>query len=196
MVWLPAPALAVTVRPNRPPATGLPWLLVAHGRIVNELGQTVILRGFNDAALLQTGSQALPAPLSARDAALMESQGFNVVRIPVSWSMLEPTPGHFSQAYLDQVRAMVALCASHGLYSVLDMHTEDFGVGFGGSGAPSWLSVPGIPDIHFPGLQAAWVAPSWAAGWRPIRDSARDRGRQRVQAPGRRPSPCFEISVG
>ncbi len=156
MVWLPAPALAVAVRPNRPPATGLPWLLVAHGRIVNELGQTVILRGFNDAAMLQTGSQALPVPLSARDAALMESQGFNVVRIPVSWSMLEPTPGHFSQAYLDQVRAMVALCASHGLYSVLDMHTEDFGVGFGGSGAPSWLSVPGIPNIHFPGLQAAW----------------------------------------
>ncbi|HUY54023.1 MAG TPA: cellulase family glycosylhydrolase [Candidatus Nanopelagicaceae bacterium] len=156
LVCLPAPALAVSVRPNRPPTGGLPWLLVAGGRIVNGLGQTVILRGFNDAALLQTGSQALPAPLSASDAALMEAQGFNVVRIPVSWSMLEPTPGHFSQTYLDQVRAMVALCASHDLYSVLDMHTEDFGVGFGGSGAPAWLSVPGIPDIHFPGLQPAW----------------------------------------
>lgn len=156
LVWLPAPALAVAVRPQRPAASGLPWLLVAHRRIVNQLGDTVILRGFNDDALLQTGPQPLPPPLTAADAALMEAQGFNVVRIPVSWSLLEPAPGHFSQSYLEQVEAMVALCASHHLYSVLDMHTEDFGVGFGGSGAPSWLSVPGIPDLHFPGLSAAW----------------------------------------
>lgn len=156
VVLMPAPALAVRISPDRPPASGLPWLMVNHDRIEYSSGQTVILRGFNDDSLLQIGSASLPAPLSATDAALMEAEGFNVVRIPISWSLLEPTPGHFSQTYLEKMEAMVNLCAQHHLYTILDMHTEDFGVAFGGSGAPSWLGVPDIPDLHFPGLTATW----------------------------------------
>lgn len=156
VVTLPAPALTVRVTPRRPPARGLPWLAVRGGRISTLAGQSVILRGFNDSSLLQTGSSPLPSALTGQDAQIMEDQGFDVVRIPISWSLLEPEPGHFSQSYLARIRAMVSLCASHDLYSVLDMHTEDFGVGFGGSGAPAWLYVPGIPDLHLPGLPAAW----------------------------------------
>ncbi|HVD04149.1 MAG TPA: cellulase family glycosylhydrolase [Candidatus Dormibacteraeota bacterium] len=153
---LPTRALAVLVTPDRPPASGLPWLEVSSGLITNSQGQTVILRGFNDAALLETGANPLPPALSNADALLMEAEGFDVVRIPISWSLLEPQPGHFSTTYLDEISAMVSVCAAHHLYAVLDMHTEDFGVGFGGSGAPAWLRVPGIPNLHLPGLPAAW----------------------------------------
>jgi len=156
VVTLPAPALAVRVTPSRPPAQGLPWLAVKGHTISTLAGQSVILRGFNDSSLLQTGATPLPQPLTSGDAKLMEEQGFDVVRIPISWSLLEPQPGYFSQSYLARIQAMVSMCARHDLYSVLDMHTEDFGVGFGGSGAPAWLYVPGIPDLHLPGLPPAW----------------------------------------
>ncbi len=156
LVVLPTRALAVAVIPHRPAPAGLPWLEVRSGLITNSQGQRVILRGFNDDALLETGSKPLPPPLSAGDAQLMEEEGFDVVRIPISWSLLEPQPGHFSTGYLNQIADMVAVCSAHHLYAVLDMHTEDFGVGFGGSGAPAWLNVPGVPNLHLPGISAAW----------------------------------------
>ncbi len=157
IVCLPLPPLRSRVLPERPVAApGLPWLSTSNGRIVDSLGRTVILRGFNDDALLQTGGQPPPPPLTPADATLMQAEGFDVVRLPISWSLLEPRPGHFSRHYLDRLRAVVALCASHHLYVVLDMHTEDFGVGSGGSGAPRWLYLPGVPNWSLPFLDAAW----------------------------------------
>jgi endoglycosylceramidase len=156
IVLSPLPTLAASFQPERPPAGSLPWLSVRGGQIVNSRGDSVILRGFNDDALLQSGREPLPPPLTMEDALLMRAQGFDVVRIPVSWSLLEPRPGTFSRSYLAQVEAMVALCARAGLYTVLDLHTEDFGVAFGGSGAPSWLTLPALPDWHFPGVPSAW----------------------------------------
>lgn len=157
VVVLPAPALAVKVVPQRPPAQpGLPWLEVTGRQITTTAGEQYILRGFNDDALLQTGSGPLPPPLTSRDASIMQEQGFDVVRLPISWSLLEPHPGDFSQPYLAELARAVELCARHHLYVVLDMHTEDFGVAYGGSGAPAWLGLPGVPDLHLPGLPPAW----------------------------------------
>ena len=156
IVLSPVPALAASFQPQRPPAGPLPWLSVRGGQIVNSQGETVILRGFNDNALLQRGRAPLPPPLTMEDALLMRAQGFDVVRIPVSWSLLEPRPGSFSQSYLRQVKKMVDLCARAGLYTVLDLHTQDFGVAFGGSGAPRWLTLPALPNWHFPGVSGAW----------------------------------------
>ncbi|MGC2191289.1 MAG: cellulase family glycosylhydrolase [Candidatus Dormiibacterota bacterium] len=156
VVYLPLPALAVKVDPQRPAAGTLPWLSTQDGAIVDSTGRKVLLRGFNDDALLQVGSSSSRPPLTVSDAALMQAEGFDVVRLPISWSLLEPTRGQFSQSYLKRIADLVSLCASHHLYVVLDMHTEDFGVGFGGSGAPAWLSVPGVPDLKLPFLSPAW----------------------------------------
>ena len=156
VVYLPLPDLAVQVTPDRPAAGALPWLSARDGKIVDRAGGAVLLRGFNDDTLLQVASSATPPPLTAPDAALMQSEGFDVVRLPISWSLLEPRRGHFSSSYLKRIAQVVELCASHQLYVVLDMHTEDFGVGFGGSGAPAWLSVPGVPNLPLPGLSSAW----------------------------------------
>jgi endoglycosylceramidase len=156
VVCLPVPGLSVGFQTARPAAGALPWLSVSQGRIVDSQGRTVILRGFNDDTLLQIGGQAPAPPMTSADASLMEAEGFDVVRLPISWSLLEPHPGQFSQSYLRRIRAVVDLCASHDLYVVLDMHTEDFGVGFGGSGAPAWLSIAGVPDLHLPFLAPAW----------------------------------------
>ncbi|MGH7705913.1 MAG: glycoside hydrolase family 5 protein [Candidatus Dormibacteria bacterium] len=156
VVWLPLPPLTVRVHPDRPASAGLPWLSTRDGKIVDARGRTVLLRGFNDGTLLQVGGQPASPPLTPADATLMQAEGFDVVRLPISWSLLEPAPGRFSQAYLRRIAQVVSLCARHDLYVVLDMHTEDFGVGFGGSGAPKWLSVPVVPDLKLPFLTPDW----------------------------------------
>ena len=157
VVCLPLAGLSARIEPDRPgPTSSLPWLSTRQGEIVDSTGRVVLLRGFNDDALLQTGGAPPPPALTGADAALIEAEGFDVVRLPISWSRLEPTRGQFSAGYLKQIVAVVNLCAQHHLYVVLDMHTEDFGVGFGGSGAPRWLSVPGVPDLTIPILSSAW----------------------------------------
>src|SRR5215471_9703908 len=145
-LFLPVPALTAAVPlPQRPAAQpGLPWLSVADGRIVDGYWRTVLLHGFNDDALLE--STVHPAPLDETDARLMEQNGFDVVRLPIAWSNLEPHRGVFDEHYLDRIAAAVALLNEHDLYVVLDMHSLGYSPVYGGSGAPMWATVPGVPD--------------------------------------------------
>ena len=146
--WLlvPVPALTASVPPaTRPPAKpGLPWLLVNRAQIVDDEGRAVILRGFNVDALLETTVH--PSPLDTTDAQLMQAWGFDVVRLPIAWSLLEPHEGVFDSAYLDRIAAAVRLLTAHGLYVVFDMHFLGWSPVYGGSGAPAWATVSGIPD--------------------------------------------------
>ena len=145
-LFLPVPALTAVVPPPQRPAAlpGLPWLQVSEQRIVDTFGRDVLLRGFNDDALLE--STVHPAPLDATDATLMDQSGFDLVRLPIAWSNLEPHRGVFDGHYLDRIAAAVALLNAHGLYVVLDMHSLGFSPVYGGSGAPMWATVPGVPD--------------------------------------------------
>ena len=145
-LFLPVPALTATIPPPDRTAAqpGLPWLSVSGGAIVDSSGRRVVLRGFNDDALLE--ETVHPAPLDATDARLMQQSGFDLVRLPIAWSMLEPHRGVFSQHYLDRIAAAVSLLTSHGLYVVLDMHFLGWSPVYGGSGAPQWATVPDVPD--------------------------------------------------
>ena len=49
--------------------------------------------------------QQSAAPGSLDDLAQMRALGFNVIRLPVSWSQLEPTPGRYSTSYIDRISA-------------------------------------------------------------------------------------------
>ena len=152
VTWLllPVPALTATVRDPGPlpdALPGLPWLSTSTGRIVDTSSRTVLLRGFNDDALLE--STMHPAPLDATDASLMEESGFDVVRLPIAWSLLEPERGHFSSAYLDQIADAVALLNAHRLYVVLDMHFLGWSPAYGGSGAPAWATLSWVPDVEW-----------------------------------------------
>src|SRR5258708_332908 len=177
-VWayLPVPDRSVSLPPPARPPGVLPWLHVeGSSRIVDEEGRAVLLRGFNDSALLEKSS-VNPAPLTTRDAEVMQQSGFTVVRLPVAWSRLEPVRGVVDAAYLSSVASAVSLIESHGMYVVLDMHFLDWGPRFGGSGAPSWASLSGVPDAQWwpweswrrhlsPAVNAAytyfWLSPDW-----------------------------------
>jgi len=147
-VWLvlPVPALTATVPAAARPAAqpGLDWLSVRQQRIVDSVGRTVLLRGVNDDALLEPTVH--PAPLDTTDAAIMQASGFDVVRLPIAWSLLEPEHGRFDTAYLNTIVSKVSLLNAHGLYVVLDMHFLGWSPAYGGSGAPAWATVQGVPD--------------------------------------------------
>ncbi|HLQ61030.1 MAG TPA: cellulase family glycosylhydrolase, partial [Candidatus Acidoferrales bacterium] len=61
-------------------------------------------------------------PLCRNDLAEMSQLGFNVLRLALSWSLLEPQPGAYDRTYLDRVAQVVGWARAEGVYVMLDMH--------------------------------------------------------------------------
>ncbi|MGW2821954.1 glycoside hydrolase family 5 protein [Streptomyces sp. NPDC001443] len=128
--------------------------------IGDSAGRQVLLRGVNVNQLIDYG-QPDPAkptvwPLEDSDYALMARYGFDVQRLALSWSALEPKRGVFDGAYLARVRTAVDQAAAHGIHTVLDLHQDTFSKyvsaapgtrcranaspEFGNDGAPEWAT--------------------------------------------------------
>jgi hypothetical protein len=153
IAYLPAGSLTAAVPPPHYGEASMSWLRTSNGQIVDGSGRKVLLRGFNDAALVSYPNDP-PAPLDEMDATLMQQGGFDVVRLGIDWAQLEPERGRINQAYLDRLSTAVSMFNRHGLYVILDMH---FRLGWsprlGYSGAPSWATI-GVPNWN--PLQETW----------------------------------------
>lgn len=100
-------------------------------------------------------------PLCLGDFVRMSELGFNSVRLPVSWSLLEPERGRFSTVYLDRIAQVVDWARLAGMYVIIDMHQNAYSryVGPGAgvdlsylSGAPAWATITdGLPSRVFEG---------------------------------------------
>jgi endoglycosylceramidase len=167
---LPLLLLAGCGNDGEPRGTGreaLPALRTLHARrgtdpgIFDDLGRRVLLRGMN---LNSLGDyyQANPAypqviPLDGSDFTRMAQHGFNVVRLIVSWSALEPQRDQIDREYIQRIREAVAGAKAAGIYTVLDMHQDAWGkfiasppgticsagreLAIGWDGAPSWATL-------------------------------------------------------
>ncbi len=185
---LPAAGLpAAAEAPDRPeflhvgPAagpTGLP-------QVLDESGRTVLLRGVNVNGLVDYWTSnlvppypvdprayaggACPAdstvttavPLCERDLAQIAALGWDVVRLPVSWSLLEPLPGRVDPLYLERIAQVVGWARQRGVRVVVDLHQDAWSKFVfapkgtvcppgstamdGGDGAPVWASVHVTP---------------------------------------------------
>ena len=115
------------------------WITDVRGRVVIPHGVAVMnfqppntpeTAGFGDAA-----------------AADLEAHGFNVVRVGMNWSGLEPKPGEVSSAYLDSIERTVQTLGRHHIYALLDMHQDGYGPLVGTDGAPDWATLTdGLPN--------------------------------------------------
>lgn len=150
--WWGAQASALSAGSPGPPRAGpagADRLQVAGGQIVDGLGRQVELRGFDASPLVSYPNpySAGVAPLDDTDAALMAAAGFDVVRLAISWALLEPRRGSFDGAYLDRVQNTVRMLERHGLRVVLDMH---MGIGWGAQAqVPPWASLSWVPDVRW-----------------------------------------------
>lgn len=82
--------------------------------------------------------------------------GYNVIRLNISWSLLEPSPGRIDKRYLDRVAQVVGWAKRAGTYVVIDMHQDAWSKYLFTS--PSDTCVPPLQSIRgFDG------APLWAS---------------------------------
>ena len=167
------------------PRGALAWLHVAHPAggipfIADDQGRLVLLHGAIPASLLEFGpgtgpvypldpsayaNRMCPAnsaasrypPLCQDDLDAMARLGFNSIRLPISWSLLEPERGRFDSTYLDRVAQIVDWARELRMYVIVDMHQNAFShyVGAGDStvdlsydsGAPKWATITdGVPS--------------------------------------------------
>ena len=85
----------------------------------------------------------------------MRPLGYDVIRLNLSWSLLEPRPGKIDATYMNRIAQVVRWARARGIYVVLDMHQDawskfvytrgepcvgDFQSIRGFDGAPLWAS--------------------------------------------------------
>lgn len=149
---------ATAAGPAETSAAPAEFLRVANGRIADGDGNQVLLRGVNVNQLVDfyqaRAEVAVTRPLTEADYADMATYGFNVVRLNLSWSALEPVQGELDAAYLAKVKQAVGWAKSHGIRTVLDMHQD------------GWSNAPTAEGTECrPGTDPMWGydgAPEWA----------------------------------
>ena len=147
--------------------------------IADDQGRLVALHGATPASLLEFGPGTTPLdpidpsayesghcpanlpdsrypPLCQDDLSAMAALGFNLVRLPISWSVLEPERGRFNDTLLDRIAQIVEWARALRMYVIVDMHQNAFshyvGTGEGvdlryNSGAPRWATITdGFPS--------------------------------------------------
>ena len=65
-------------------------------------------------------------PMCRHDLTEMRQLGFNVVRLALSWSLLEPRRGQISTVYLDRIAQVVGWARDEQIYVLLDMHSNAY----------------------------------------------------------------------
>lgn len=96
---------------------------------------------------------------SRNDFAQMRALGFNVARLTLSWSELEPTPGAYSPTYLDRIAQIVGWAKEQGVRVLLDMHQDNYSRYTPGA-AP--IDAPPLLAPTAPSANHADGAPPWA----------------------------------
>lgn len=120
--------------------------------LVNSDGQVVFLHGLNEVYKLPPYEPSVTG-FSNDDAAFLQDNGFNVVRLGVIWSAVEPEPAVYDDLYLASIQHTVQTLQEHGIYVILDMHQDDYSTLFSGEGAPLWAAQDGQlanPSLPFP----------------------------------------------
>jgi endoglycosylceramidase len=176
-------AAVLVVALATPPARALDGrrLRVVGGRLVDARRREITLRGVNARVAgifdVTFADGRLPLepipPFDAGDAAKMQALGFNLLRLPINWSALEPMPGRYDRDYLERIAAVVRLCAARGILVFIDFHQDAFSKEIGEDGAPRWvldrLLGPGTyPYLGGPltDLAARRLAPATLAAFR------------------------------
>ena len=138
------------------PERGAPALHAEGGRLLDDLGREVVLRGINarieglfdvDFDDGRVPLETIP-PFGARDLGFLRDElGMNALRVPIHWSGLQPAPGALDEDYLGRVLALLDTCAEEQMWCLLDLHQDAYSKEIGEDGAPLWAIVPAPDDV-------------------------------------------------
>ncbi len=131
----------------------LPRISTTGTWLTDSAGRVVILHGLNEVYKVAPYEPSASG-FDDDDAAFLAANGFNVVRLGIIWSAIEPAPGVYDSAYLASIDQTVQILAQHGIHTIIDMHQDNYSEEFQGEGAPLWASDGGglpNPSNGFPG---------------------------------------------
>ena len=154
-------------------------------QIVDSRGRTVLLRGVNIDGLVDYWKPSLRPPYPSSPSAYrghrcapddpavegvpicwfdlpeMRRLGYDNIRLNVSWSLLEPTPGHISERYINRIAQVVDWAKAEGIWVTIDLHQDAWskyvftapgatcppplGPTVGFDGAPKWATRSALP---------------------------------------------------
>ncbi|WP_037604581.1 cellulase family glycosylhydrolase [Streptacidiphilus rugosus] len=107
-------------------------------------GRLLGLRGFN----IDKYDETTPADVRA-----IAAQGFDLLRLDITWARLEPQRGQYDLAQFRKLRALMDAADRYGLRVVVDFHQDVFGPAYGGGddGVPVWATRDdGLPFVADP----------------------------------------------
>ncbi|MER5353179.1 cellulase family glycosylhydrolase [Kitasatospora sp. NPDC002551] len=155
-----APARAHSPSPAPAFPTGTATAPDGRTDLTDAAGRRLQLRGFN----LDKYAEA-----TEQDVRSIAAQGFTLIRLPVSWTRLEPTRGRLDPAELRRLHRLLGWADRYGVLALVDFHQDVYGPWFGGGdrGIPPWatrddgLPFEADPDDWFagyfqPAVQAAF----------------------------------------
>jgi hypothetical protein len=181
-------------------ATGGTPRLHREGRfLVDQYGRVVIVHGLN--LVWKRAPYAPPdtaAGFTAKDAAWLAKYGFNGARLGVLWAGVTPDkPGVADPSYFKRIDRMTALLSQKKIWTLFDMHQDQWHEQYGGEGVPDWAAKRPAPyslapyaPVPFP--QGYWtpevstvfdnfwadkahLLTDWAATWKLIAQHYRDQ---------------------
>ncbi len=119
-----------------PPVTGHDgrWLVDSSGRVILLDGVNMVAKGAATPAAEGFGSA---------DAAWLQQNGIDVVRLGLTAAALMPTPGTINRAWLDSYVKTVDQLTSHGILVLVDLHQDGWGPTVGSDGFPGWMTLTG-----------------------------------------------------
>jgi endoglycosylceramidase len=113
-------------------------------------GRQLLFRGYNAKVTTlfdvtfddgRTPEETFP-DLTEDEVTRYEELGWNVMRLPVSWSGLEPQPQQYSQAWMAKLDSVLDMAKRHHFYVFIDMHQDAYSKEIGEDGQPLWAIVP------------------------------------------------------
>ncbi|HUO05300.1 MAG TPA: cellulase family glycosylhydrolase [Candidatus Binataceae bacterium] len=163
------------------------------GIITDGRGREVLLRGLdvNSLGEFWQFDPSLPPVLKLRPADMdfIASMGLNLVRLVISWSSVEPSPGVYDEKYLSRVAQTIEALNQRGIYTLVDLHQDAWNATLGArpneactsdelpaqgwDGAPAWATltddstlrcIPPLAGLYERELSPA-VLEAWAKFW-------------------------------
>src|SRR4051794_3711564 len=147
--------VVVAVAVFAPSAAGAPKLPIGHaGRWVTDAqGRVVVVHGIN-MVYKRAPYDPDATGFGDDDAKFLASEGYDGVRVGVIYTAVEPTPGHYDDAYIARIKKTVDTLGRHGLLSLVDFHQDLYNERFQGEGWPDWAvfddALPAEPKNGFP----------------------------------------------
>jgi endoglycosylceramidase len=128
---------------------------LARGTLLSHSGRWIVdgqgrVRIFHGIGVMNYSPPNLPAAMGfgSKDAAFLSEHGFNLVRLGMNWSGIEPSPGVFDPSYLASILGTMRQLEARHIYTLLDWHQDDWGLAANGiDGAPAWATLTdGLPN--------------------------------------------------